>query len=205
MRRGAVLLASALSLAACTSDGDPVLKAAPDGAQAGGVLRVATTKPGSVDPGNVYEPVGALVTRTLCTPLLATDPETGEIVPSIVSSYVVADGGASLSLRLRDDVVFSDGTRLTAEDVAFTLSRIASADFAGTSAELLEPIDGYGEVHGDIPTDEDVDRRRLRGVRVGDKVTVQISLVHAARDRADASSTAPRLTPAARTSSSAPG
>jgi len=176
-----LLLAAALLLTGCTSDSAPVLRTGDPGAEPGGVLRVAITTPGTVDPGNVYEPAGDLVVRTLCAPLLATDPETSQVVPSIVSSYLVSDGGASLTLRLRDDVVFSDGTPLTAEDVAFSLSRIASAEFASTSAELLTPIDGYGEVHGDIPTDADLDRRRLRGVRVGDK-SLQISLVQPLSD-----------------------
>ncbi|MCP6335714.1 ABC transporter substrate-binding protein, partial [Klebsiella pneumoniae] len=91
----------------------------------GGTLRVATTAPGSVDPGNVYEQVGDLIARTLCTPLLASDPDTSEVLPSIVSSWTVADSGMSLTLRVRDDVVFSDGTPLTAQDVAYSLSRVA--------------------------------------------------------------------------------
>lgn len=182
MRRASLLVVAGLLLAGCSGDDGPVLKTADPGARTGDVLRVATTAPGSVDPGNVYEPVGDLVARTLCTPLLATDPETSEIVPSIVSSYIVADSGMTVTLRVRDDVVFSDGTPLTAQDVAFTLSRVASAEYASTSAERLAPIDGYGEVHGEIATESDLDRRRLRGVRAGDKENVQIRLVEPLSD-----------------------
>ena len=175
MRAVPLLLAGVL-VTGCTAGGDPVLKTADPAAKTGGVLRVATTTPGSVDPGNVYEPAGELVVRTLCTPLLGTDPETSEIVPGIVESYIVSGGGTTLTLRVRDDVVFSDGTPLTAQDVAFTLSRIASADYASTAAERLSPIDGYPEVHGDEPTDSDLDRSRLRGVWAGDEENVQIEL-----------------------------
>jgi oligopeptide transport system substrate-binding protein len=176
MRAPALLLAGALLAAGCSTDEGPALKAADPAAQAGGVLRIAATTPGSVDPGNVYEPAGELVARTLCTPLLGTDPETAQIVPGIVESYIVSDGGTTLTLRVRDDVVFSDGTPLTAQDVAFTLSRIASADYASTSAERLSAIDGYPEVHGDVPTESDLDRRRLRGVRASDEQNLQIEL-----------------------------
>lgn len=175
--RAGWLLAGAVLLAGCTTDDGPVLRTADPEARVGGTLRVATTAPGSVDPGNVYEPVGDLVVRTMCTPLLASDPETSEVLPSIVSSWTVADSGMSLTLRIRDDVVFSDGTPLTAQDVAFSLSRVASAEFASTSADRLAVLDGYREVHGEVPTDSDVDRRRLRGVKATDDENVQITLV----------------------------
>jgi oligopeptide transport system substrate-binding protein len=172
-----VALCAGLLVAGCTTEQPPKPRIADEAAQPGGVLRVGTTPPGSVDPGNVYEPVGELVVRTMCTPLLAADPDTGEVVPAIASSWLVSEGGSSISLRLRDDVVFSDGTRLTAADVAFSLSRIASADYASTSAERLRPIDGWAEMHGDEPTNEDLDRRRLRGVLVRDDENLQINLV----------------------------
>lgn len=177
MRRLTAVACAALLAAGCTTEQPPKERVPVAGAQPGGVLRVGTTMPGSVDPGNVYEPVGDLVVRTMCTPLLGTDPDTGEIVPAIASSYLVSEGGSSIALRLRDDVVFSDGTPLTAADVAFSLSRIASADYASTSAERLRPIDGWAEMHGDEPTDEDIDRQRLRGVIVRDNTNLQISLV----------------------------
>lgn len=175
MRRWRALLVLGL-LAGCTSEPPPALRTGSPDAQPGGTLRIATTQPGGVDPGNAYEPVGRLVARTLCTPLLGTDPVTGEVVPGIAESWLVTDGGSTLSLRLRDDVVFSDGSPLTAADVAFSLSRVASADYASTAAELLSPIDGYAELHGDVPTDEDSERRRLRGVEVRDEENVLISL-----------------------------
>lgn len=175
MRRLLALLTLGL-LVACTSEQPPALRTGSPDAQPGGTLRIATTQPGGVDPGNAYEPVGLLLARTLCTPLLGTDPSTGELVPGIASSWLIADGGGTVSLRLRDDVVFSDGTPLTAADVAFSLSRVASADYASTSAELLSPIAGYPEIHGDVSTDTDSERRRLVGVEVRDDENVLITL-----------------------------
>lgn len=181
MRTRALLLAAALLLPACTSDDGPGFRQPSEQARTGGVLTVGVTAPGSVDPGNVYEPVGELVVRTLCTPLLATDPQTAELVPAVATSWTVSEDGTSVVLRLRDDLVFSDGTDVTAEDVAYTFTRIASADFASTSADRLAVVDGFGEVHGDVPTDDDLDRRRLRGVEVRDDrtVAVQLAVPHA--------------------------
>ena len=166
----------AMALASCAAEEPAPLRKADPTASTGGVLRVGITRPGSVDPGNVYEPSGDLVVRTLCTPLLAVDPVTSDLLPAVVESWLVTDGGAGLTLRLRDDVRFSDGTRVTAEDVVFTLNRIASAEYASTSAELLSPIIGFAEVHGDVAADTPSDRERLAGVAIRDEGTVQISL-----------------------------
>lgn len=170
------LAAAALLVAACSADASPVLRRPAPGTRSGGALRVGLTAPGSIEPGNVYEPSGDLIVRTMCTPLLATDPATAELLPAIAEFWLVTDGGAGLTLRLREGVRFNDGTPLTAEDVAFTLTRIASAEYASTSAELLAPIAGYPEIHGDVPTDDESARRRLAGVAVRDERTVQIAL-----------------------------
>jgi oligopeptide transport system substrate-binding protein len=146
------------------------------GATRGGTLTVAISTPGSVDPGNDYEPAGDLVIRTMCDSLVTTDPHTGAVRPGLAESWVVADGGAKLVLRLRKGLRFSDGTPLTSNDVAYSLSRVASADFASNEADRLALIDGYDVVHGDKATDSDRDRRLLRGVTASDKRTVEVRL-----------------------------
>lgn len=176
MRRVACGLLLALLLSACTASAGEAIRAAPAGAKSGGVLRVGITTPGSVDPGNAYEPMGELVVRTMCDPLIAADPMTGEMKPSLVGSWVVSDSGQRLVIRLRKGLRFSDGSRLTSDDVAYSLSRIASADYASAAAARLDAIDGYPEVHGDTETDDDTARRRLRGVRVLDSQSVEITL-----------------------------
>jgi len=140
------------------------------------MLRVGITQPGSVDPGNDYEPMGDLVISTMCDPLIAVDPRTGELRPGLLQSWVVSDNGSRLVLRLRPDVTFSDGAAVTADDVAFSLSRIASADFASAAATRLRPIVGYAEIHGDVETDDDGARRKLRGISILDSSSLEISL-----------------------------
>ena len=135
MRKTALLLLSALTLASCTADAAAPPRPGDPAARRGGVLRVGIIAPGSIDPGNVYEPSGDLIVRTMCAPLLAADPETSELLPAVAESWLVTDGGAGLTLRIRKDVRFSDGTELTAEDIVFTLTRIASAEYASTSVE----------------------------------------------------------------------
>ncbi|MCU1675179.1 MAG: hypothetical protein JWN77_3292 [Frankiales bacterium] len=173
MRR---LVLVALLVTGCTASAAPSLRPAPADARVGGVLRVGITAPGSVDPGNDYEPMGDLVVRTMCDPLIAADPVTGELKPSLVQSWVVSDSGQRLVLRLRKGIRFSNGTPVTADDVAYSLFRLASADYASASAGLLEAVDGYPQVHGDAETDDDSARRRLKGVKTLDEQSLEISL-----------------------------
>ncbi|GAC1442896.1 MAG: peptide ABC transporter substrate-binding protein [Mycobacteriales bacterium] len=172
-----VLLATA-----CTGTHAAALRPVDPAARRGGVLTVAITPPGSVDPGNDYEPAGDLVIRTMCDSLLTTDPRDGSLRPGLVESWVVAAGGAKLVLRLRKGLVFSDGTPLTPADVAYSLSRVASADFASAGADRLALIAGYPLVHGDQATDNDTERRQLSGVSSSDQRTIEITL---SRDDAD--------------------
>jgi ABC-type transport system substrate-binding protein len=178
----ALSLAVLVALTGCTAGAAPELRPAADAAVTGGVLRVGITQPGSVDPGNDYEPMGDLVLRTMCDPLIAADPRTGELEPALVQSWVVSDSGQRLVLRLRKGLRFSDGSPLTADDLVYSLSRIASADYASAAASQLSDIAGYDEVHGDAEADHDIDRRRMRGVHALDDQSVEITLV---RRRAD--------------------
>lgn len=52
--------------------------------------------------------------------LIARDPETLEWIGKIAKSWDVSEDGLTITFKLRDDVTFSDGQPLTAEDVAFT-------------------------------------------------------------------------------------
>lgn len=169
-------LALLLLATACTGTQREAFRAPATGAHPGGVLRVGITAPGSVDPGNDYEPAGDLVIRTMCDTLLTTDPRDGTVRPGLAESWVVADGGAKLVLRLRKGLRFSDGSPLTAADVTYSLSRVASADFASVVADRLQLIAGFDQVHGDVETNNDTARRELAGASSSDKRTVEISL-----------------------------
>ncbi|MBV0914045.1 ABC transporter substrate-binding protein [Anianabacter salinae] len=59
--------------------------------------------------------------------LFELDPETQDVNPSIATGYDWVDD-TTLDVTLRDDVLFHDGTTLTAEDVAYTYNWIKSAE-----------------------------------------------------------------------------
>jgi peptide/nickel transport system substrate-binding protein len=55
---------------------------------------------------------------------LVTYDADGELVGSLASEFAYNDDASALTITLRDDVVFHDGTPLTSADVQYTLDRI---------------------------------------------------------------------------------
>ena len=52
--------------------------------------------------------------------LLTYDPDTLELIGHIARSWNISEDGLTITYRMRDDVTFSDGVKLTAHDVVFT-------------------------------------------------------------------------------------
>lgn len=66
--------------------------------------------------------------------LLRMNPETLEYEPWAAESWEVSDDGLTFTFKLREDVVFSDGEPLTAEDVQFTYEWIMNPKVAAPRA-----------------------------------------------------------------------
>ena len=172
----AAVAAVSLALPACSGDDATRILPAAESARTGGTLRVAIAQPGSIDPGNAHDAPGRLVVQTMCDPLIQFDPVTGEPKPALAESWQLSDRGKKLTLRVRRGAKFSNGDDVTANDVLFTLSRLASADFASFESDLVAPIIGYPFVHGDEDTDDEDLRRSLRGIKVIEGNSLEIEL-----------------------------
>lgn len=125
-RRVAPLLALALAsttLAACSGGGDD------DGGPGGGYATDGTftlalaTDPGSLDPhaSAVSSVLG--MSRLAYDTIVAVDPESTEVVPSLASEWSVE--GTTATFTLRDDVTCADGAPFTAETAAANLEYVA--------------------------------------------------------------------------------
>jgi peptide/nickel transport system substrate-binding protein len=116
----AAVAATALVLAGCSGGGSS--NASDDGEP--DVLRVVSvTPPVSLDPylQNV-DPVNIWFIALAYDPLIRVDGD-GEFVPDLAESWEYVDDEAKqLELTLRDGVKFSDGTDMTAEGVAASLT-----------------------------------------------------------------------------------
>jgi ABC-type transport system substrate-binding protein len=57
-------------------------------------------------------------------PLLRTDPRTLAPTPFAAKSYAIADDKLSITYKLRDDLLWSDGQKITSADYKFTWDRM---------------------------------------------------------------------------------
>ncbi|HLR45941.1 MAG TPA: glutathione ABC transporter substrate-binding protein [Deinococcales bacterium] len=105
----------------------------------------------TLDPHDTTDSPSATVTSHLYETLFELTPD-GEIVHHLATSHEFTDDGLGLSLTLRDDVTFHDGTPLTAEVVKGSMERFLDEDNAWTFRFLLDEIESI-TVTGDHSLD----------------------------------------------------
>ena len=125
LRRACFLLSltiAILLLSACGGGGAPQ-EGQPAATQAAGpvVLRVGMSgSPNSLNPGAAYLTEATDVFELVYSTLIDMD-FAGNYIPDLAKSWSVSDDGLQWTFKLAPDAKFSDGTPVTAEDVAFTL------------------------------------------------------------------------------------
>lgn len=82
------------------------------------------------------------VSLALFEGLTAVDEETSEPVPAAAERWDVSDDGRTWTFHLRDDLKWSDGAPLTAEDFVYSLRRALSPSRNFEYAYVLYPIAG---------------------------------------------------------------
>ncbi|MHB2266106.1 ABC transporter substrate-binding protein [Aliihoeflea sp. PC F10.4] len=85
-------------------------------------------EPNSLDPHVQWNPDSFNVYRNIFDNLLTRDDE-GEIAPQIATEWNYLSD-TEVEFKIRDDVSFHDGEKLTAEDVVFSVKRITDPEFA---------------------------------------------------------------------------
>ncbi len=87
---------------------------------------VLLQEPLTLDAQQITVSLEGRIVSDLGSTLITFNPETGEILPYLATSWSVSEDGLVWTFHLRDDVVFHDGTLLTAAEYAWTLNRISS-------------------------------------------------------------------------------
>lgn len=105
-------------------------------AQAAGTLRFGLDFDlDTFDPARSGSYIERVVNASLCDQLLNIDAER-RIVPELATSWEWADGDRTLTLHLREGVVFHDGARFDAEAVRANLERDRTAGYSNRKGEL---------------------------------------------------------------------
>jgi peptide/nickel transport system substrate-binding protein len=85
---------------------------------------------------------GWITVPNIHEPLLVYDFDELKLKPHLAENYRVSDDGLEVTFRLRDDIYFSDGEMVTADDVIFTYETILNPEMdAANLAELYEDVD----------------------------------------------------------------
>lgn len=150
MRRYALAAVLAVAVAAAALVGDaPDLSTArragdaASGPRQGGVLRVAVPALGSLDPAQARSVDQLMVADQLFDGLTAWDPSTGEAVPSLAARWQASPDQRQWEFVLRPGAVFANGRSITAEDVKYSLERVARPGSGSPVSDLLSSVSGY--------------------------------------------------------------
>lgn len=85
-----------------------------------------TGDPANLDPAKTTDQMSRAV-WTQIYETCARKRADGTYEPRVAESWSVSEDGKTVTLNIRDDVLFHDGSKLTAEDVAFSLNRLCAS------------------------------------------------------------------------------
>jgi ABC-type oligopeptide transport system substrate-binding subunit/class 3 adenylate cyclase len=133
-------------------------------------LRATALNPTTLDPARAGETSATSVIEQLFSGLVDWNSEM-DIVPAVARAWDVLDNGRTYIFHLRDDVRWSDGVALTAEDFVYAWRRVLDPATASPVTELLFDIKGAEAfARGELPDPERV------GVRARDAHTLVVEL-----------------------------
>lgn len=93
----------------------------------------------SLDPARGYtQTTGVVLRATYETLVTFPDQDASAIEPMLASEWTVSEDGLSYTFTLRDDVTFSSGNPLTADDVVFSFNRLKAIQ--GSPAFLADNV-----------------------------------------------------------------
>lgn len=86
-------------------------------------------EPASINPITATDMYAFTVKGFVLDTLLTQNPETLEWMPNVAESWEISKDGMTFTFKLREGLVFSDGSPLTAEDVKFSFDAIFDPEY----------------------------------------------------------------------------
>ncbi|KXT78161.1 ABC transporter substrate-binding protein [Streptococcus sp. DD13] len=129
---GFLSLAAVATLAAC--GGGSSSSSSSSNASNDTFTYAINSNPESTNPINTSDRWGLTLTNYIYSPLLRVNPD-GSYKNELAEGYEIASDGLSITVKLRQDVKWSDGEKFTADDVIFTYQK--KADKANGNATHL--------------------------------------------------------------------
>ncbi|HSJ00700.1 MAG TPA: peptide ABC transporter substrate-binding protein [Patescibacteria group bacterium] len=166
LTRVAAVLAAVIIVSTAGASGAPMAAAGPS-------LRYLAGPAGTLDPAFIADAGDVQLLLQLYAGLTRLD-ENGEPYPSLASGWEISDDGRTYEFAIREDLTFSDGTPLTAEDVRRSWLRLLDPATGATAPDVLSVIVGAAERLSGAAGEDEV------GVRAPDAGTLVVELRHPA-------------------------
>lgn len=107
--------------------------------------------PKTFDPLQATDENSQIVRYLTGGALLRIDRVTDEVLPELAESWSIENRGASITFRLRSGLKFSDGTPLTADDVARTLRMAFDPKHASPEGDVFRSASGLPAIDVQSP------------------------------------------------------
>jgi oligopeptide transport system substrate-binding protein len=179
----ALLLASlALVAAGCGGDdeeaGDTGATTAEGGAEAAEQVITVNwgTEPPSLDPGLASDVTSANILLNIMDPLVKLDDDLNP-VPAAAESFETSEDGKTVTFVLRDDLKWTNGDPVTAQDFEYSWKRTVSPELGADYAYQFYGIVGAQEYNGCDPKKDDCAALADKmGVKAVDDKTLEVTL-----------------------------
>ena len=140
---------------------------------AGPPLRYLAGPLGTLDPAFIEDAADVQLLLQLYAGLTRLD-EGGEPYPSLASGWEISADGLTYEFAIRDDLRFSDGSPLVAEDVRRSWLRLLDPETAASAPDVLSVVAGAPERVAGEAEEDDV------GITAPDDETLIVELRHPA-------------------------
>ena len=101
------------------------------------LVYVIDQEPATMDPQNMSDGASYGVTANLYDTLVWIN-DAGEIEPMLAKTWEISSDGLVYTFHLRDDVVFHNGDKLTAEDIKYTFDRAMESSFTTVATSFID-------------------------------------------------------------------
>ncbi|EEH00686.1 bacterial extracellular solute-binding protein, family 5 [Borreliella finlandensis] len=136
------------------------------------VFRVSNlSEPSSLDPQLSTDLYGSNIITNLFLGLAVKDSQTGKYKPGLAKSWNISEDGIIYTFNLREDIVWSDGIAITAEEIKKSYLRILNKKTAAMYANLIKSTIKNAQEY----FDETVPESEL-GIKAIDSKTLEITL-----------------------------
>ncbi len=151
--------------------GSPSTGGQPSGeGQQGGTILIGTLgEAQSINPILTNETEGTWRCKMMFDEFIELDPETLAPRPNLAKEWQISDDGLEYTFTLQDNIMFSDGEQLTAEDIEFTVLAILAPDTASPYLPRFTDIVGAEDYNAGTAD-------AVEGLQVVDDMTIKMVL-----------------------------